>query len=49
VSPFSSVRTWRVPPAKSVEEWVQVLGKNPLVEYAEPHIINPQNSNQKKR
>ena len=38
VSPFSGVRTWRVPPARSVEEWVAFFNKHPLVEYAEPNF-----------
>ncbi len=36
-SVFSGVRTWRVPPPKSVEEWVNLLAKNPLVDFAEPN------------
>lgn len=37
LSAFSSARVWRVPPSKTVEEWVEVLGRHPLVEYAEPN------------
>ena len=36
-SPFSSVRRWRIPSSKSVEDWVDFFNKNPLVEYAEPN------------
>lgn len=39
VSPFNSVRRWRVPPARSVEEWVDFFDGHPLVEYAEPNFI----------
>jgi subtilisin family serine protease len=39
VSPFSGVRRWRVPPSKSVAEWVEFLGRHPLVEYAEPNYV----------
>ena len=38
VSPFSGVRTWRVPPARSVEDWVAFFSGHPLVEYAEPNF-----------
>lgn len=37
VSPFSAVRRWRVPPARSVEEWAAFFSGHPLVEYAEPN------------
>lgn len=39
VSPFSGVRRWRMPASMSVEGWVQVLERNPLVEYAEPNYV----------
>jgi subtilisin family serine protease len=39
VSPFSGVRRWRVPASKTVLEWVDFLGKHPLVEYAEPNYL----------
>jgi serine protease len=37
VSPFSSVRRWKVPPSRSVEDWVDFFSRLPLVEYAEPN------------
>jgi hypothetical protein len=39
VSPFSGVRRWKVPPSKTVAEWVDFLDRHPLVEYAEPNYI----------
>jgi len=39
VSSFSFARVWRVPPSKTVEEWVDFFEKNPLVEYAEPNCF----------
>ena len=39
VSGFSGVRRWRVPSSKTVEEFVNLLSRNPLVEYAEPNYI----------
>jgi subtilisin family serine protease len=39
VSPFSGVRRWRVPPSRSVPEWVDFLGRHPLAEYAEPNYL----------
>jgi serine protease len=39
VSSFSFGRVWRVPPSKTVEEWVDFFGKHPLVEYAEPNYV----------
>ncbi|MCJ7721753.1 hypothetical protein MUO98_05040, partial [Candidatus Bathyarchaeota archaeon] len=38
-SRFSGVRRWRVPSSKSVEEFVNLLSRNPLVEYVEPNYI----------
>lgn len=37
VSPFSSVRRWRVPASRSVEDWAAFFSGHPLVEYAEPN------------
>ncbi len=37
VSPFMFARRWRVPPSKTVEEWVSFFDRHPLVEYAEPN------------
>lgn len=37
VSPSTFARVWRVPPSKTVEEWVDFFDKHPLVEYAEPN------------
>ena len=37
VSPFSSVRRWKVPPARSVGDWAVFFSGHPLVEYAEPN------------
>ena len=39
VSPFTFARVWRVPPSKTVEEWVDFFDKLPLVEYAEPNYV----------
>ena len=39
VSPFTFARVWRVPSSKTVEEWVDFFGENPLVEYAEPNCF----------
>jgi len=39
VSPFTFARVWRVPPSKTVEEWVDFFDEHPLVEYAEPNHI----------
>jgi serine protease len=39
VSPFSSVRRWKVPASKSVEDWAAFLSGHPLVEFAEPNYF----------
>jgi serine protease len=39
VSSFTFARVWRVPPSKTVEEWVGFFEKHPLVEYAEPNYF----------
>jgi serine protease len=39
VSPFTFARVWRVPPSKTVEEWVDFFEKHSLVEYAEPNCF----------
>ena len=38
-SPLSSVRRWRVPPSRTVQDWVNFLNGHPLVEYAELNYI----------
>ncbi len=34
---LNQVKRWRMPASRSVEEWADLLGKNPLVEFAEPN------------
>ena len=34
-----SARVWKVPPSRTVEEWVDFFDRHPLVEYAEPNFL----------
>lgn len=38
VSPFTFARVWRVPPSRTIEEWVSFFDRHPLVEYVEPNF-----------
>ncbi|MFZ2095834.1 MAG: S8 family serine peptidase [Anaerolineales bacterium] len=38
VSGVSLARRWKVPSFRSIEEWADLLRRNPLVEYAEPNF-----------
>jgi serine protease len=38
-SPFAGFKRLRIPPAKTIEEMVEIYSKNPNVEYAEPNAI----------
>jgi len=39
ISPYAGFKRIKIPPDKTVPEMVEVYGKNPLVEYAEPNYI----------
>jgi serine protease len=38
-SRFAGFKSLRIPPAKTIEEMVEIYSKNPNVEYAEPNAI----------
>ncbi|PVX23189.1 MAG: hypothetical protein CW691_11345, partial [Candidatus Bathyarchaeum sp.] len=39
VSRFSGAITWKVPPSKTIEEWVNIFDNHPWVQYAEPNFV----------
>ena len=38
-SSFTSIRLWRLPTSRSIEEWLDVLRRNPLVDFIEPNYM----------